>query len=123
LVRQADVVLALGTRFSHAAHQPLVIEGGDVTSTSASELVQLAERLHLPVAVSFRRFTAFPTNCFTSATIPITGRYTLFSSSGETSSGNETTTGPGRPTPETAKPGTDSDRLQMLYGEDVWKNA
>lgn len=48
-------------RLLQASNRPLVIAGGGVTSTrSASELVQLAERLHLPVAVSFRRFTAFP---------------------------------------------------------------
>ncbi|SDH76988.1 thiamine pyrophosphate-dependent enzyme [Paenibacillus naphthalenovorans] len=43
------------------AKRPVIIAGGGVTSTkSAKELVELAEKLQVPVATAFRRFDAFP---------------------------------------------------------------
>lgn len=43
------------------AKRPVMIAGGGVTSTkSAKELVELAEKLQIPVATAFRRFDAFP---------------------------------------------------------------
>lgn len=43
------------------AKRPVIIAGGGVTGTkSAKELVELAEKLQIPVATAFRRFDAFP---------------------------------------------------------------
>jgi len=43
------------------AKQPIIIAGGGVIATEATdELIQLAEKLQIPVATAFRRFHAFP---------------------------------------------------------------
>jgi acetolactate synthase-1/2/3 large subunit len=45
------------------AEKPIIIAGGGVTLSNATpQLIELAEKLQIPVATAFRRFHAFPNN-------------------------------------------------------------